>query len=189
MVDRYYPALIIRMAVVDNFITMKMQFSRVNFVDHDNKFWTKSWPQILSFRSNRVYSVVCAQRTIHINVAPFLWNYLWVFEWAISQRSNRSRMYWWWMLDGSSSSANTSTLLLFCFLQDDKYLKAKFSWNKICRQFFFSGLTSALKKYLSSYFVYTPLGIGTTVDSLVTDTCKTDTQSWFLSLLSLSDSV
>ena len=47
---------------------------------------------------------------------------------------------------------------------------AKFSWNKISRQFFFGGLTSALTKYLSSYFVYTPLGIGTTVDSLVTDT-------------------
>ena len=76
------------------------------------------------------------------------------------------------MLDGSPSSANTNTLILFCFLQDDKFifLWAKFSWNKISRQFFFGGLSSALTKYLSSYFVYTPLGIGTTVDFLVTDT-------------------
>ena len=65
----------------------------------------------------------------------------------------------------------TRTLLFyFVFFRMINIYWAKFSWNKISRQFFFGGLTSALTKYLSSYFVYTPLGIGTTVDSLVTDT-------------------
>ena len=65
----------------------------------------------------------------------------------------------------------TRTLLFyFVFFRMINIYWAKFSWNKISRQFFFGGLTSALTKYLSSYFVYTPLGIGTTVDFLVTDT-------------------